>query len=208
MGSRPERLTRSPLPSLVRCEHELGARGCGYRQWERGARAQRRRFCGSFIRASRVRTLHLAAPPSRPTAAAHKERGGGRGNAPARGRCMHAPDDMRGGSSKGQNHCQGQKLPRAWLRPKCCCVAATHMYASCPNTALDAFFFQKNVRRYTPIPPPPPSGPYCTAIRRTHPPTPLFLKRDPPHDRGSRTRHKFSLWEPPIGLFRGASIQN
>ena len=43
-GSRPAHRTRSPLPSLVRCEHELGARGCGYRQWERGARAQRRRW--------------------------------------------------------------------------------------------------------------------------------------------------------------------
>ena len=90
------RRTHSPLPSLMRCEHELGARGCCCRQWERGARAQRRRF---LLRASRLRTLH----PPRPTAAAHKGRGGGRGNAPARGRRMHAPD-MRGGGSKGQNH--------------------------------------------------------------------------------------------------------
>ena len=41
--------------------------------------------------------------------------------------------------------------------------------------------------------PPPPSVPYCTAIRCTHPPTPLLLERDPVHDRGSRTRHEFSL---------------
>ena len=46
----------------------------------------------------------------------------------------------------------------------CCCYI---MYASCPITALDAFFFPKNVRRHTLTPPPPPSVPYCTAIRRT-----------------------------------------
>ena len=180
-GSRPARRTRSPLPSLVRCEHELGARGCGYRQWERGARAQRRRRF--LLRASRLRTLH----PPRPTAAAHKERGGGRGNAPARGRRMHAPD-MQGGCSK-RLKAKFTELPRAEASARvaatkmllCCCYI---MYASCPITALDAFFFQKNVRSHTPTPPPPPSVPYCTAIRRTHPPTLLFLKRDPPHDRG------------------------
>ena len=52
--------------------------------------------------------------------------------------------------------------------------------------------FPKQRAKPPPHHPPPPSVPYCTAIRRTHPPTPFFLERDPPRDRGFRTRHEFS----------------
>ena len=112
--------------------------------------------------------------------------------------CMHTAPDFQGCAQRAALKAKITELPRAEASPRvaatkmllCCCYI---MYASCPITALDAFFFQKNVRRHTPTPPPPPSVPYCTADRRTHPPTPLFLKRDPPHDRGSQTRLKFSL---------------
>ena len=84
-----------------------------------------------------------------------KERGGGRGNAPARGRRMHAPD-MRGGGSKGQNHRAAKgRSSRARGCDQNVAVLLLHHVRELSDCCARRFFFSKRTSDATPSPPHP-----------------------------------------------------
>ena len=80
---------------------------------------------------------------------------------------MHHAPDRRPALKAKITELPRQKLPRAWLRPKCSYVAATSCTLAV-RLLRRKLFFQNNVRS-------------------PDPPTLFLLKRDPPCDLGSWT---------------------